>query len=177
MPPNAKNLRATWDSATTPPRFATSTPCDAALDHSRPDRVRALAQDPPGYLAEPLGSPPSSSAGQAVWCHYALIIETTLDRSHQAIPPSVPKQHATRARQEIALADRCVTAEGDTTNPDGWAELAHQATALRHEALRDRLTRMAANQHFLVGQQTTRLGSASLPSAPSRGGPVKRNSW
>lgn len=122
--PNAENLSGSSNSS-------------AALDHTRPDRVRLLAQNPPGCLAETLGPPPSSPAGRAVWCQFALIIETALDRSRNAASPSVPKQRATRARQEIGLADRHLTANGDTCSADRWAEPADQATELRNEGLRD----------------------------------------
>jgi hypothetical protein len=62
--------QATTDSA--PARRALEsalTQLDDALDHTRPDRVRALADKPPSDLVERLGRPPSSPAGGAVWCH------------------------------------------------------------------------------------------------------------
>ena len=71
---------------------ATLAQFDAALDHTRADRVRALADDPPAHLVERLGPVPSSPAGRAVWCHHALGIEAVLDQrglgrdAHEAEP-------------------------------------------------------------------------------------------
>jgi hypothetical protein len=57
-----------------------------ALDRTRPDRVAALADDPPEYLVARLGPSPRSPGGTAVWCHHALDIEAALDRNNGRIP-------------------------------------------------------------------------------------------
>ena len=111
---------------------------DAALDHTRADRVRALVDDPPAHLVERLGPAPGSPGGRAVWCHHALGIEAVLDRSDALGAPT----RRARARpwdepgQEIAIADRLLHASADLADPAGWAELAGQAAALRNEAQR-----------------------------------------
>ena len=71
---------------------ATLAQFDAALDHTRADRVRALADDPLAHLVERLGPVPGSPAGRAVWCHHALGIEAVLDRSDAlGAPPTRPE--------------------------------------------------------------------------------------
>ncbi len=101
---------------------------DTALDHTRADRVRAFADDPPAYLVERLGPVPRSPAGRAVWCHHALGIEAALDRSDALGAP--PRRHDTvigRARQEVAVADRMLHSSvevNDEADPSCWAELA-----------------------------------------------------
>jgi hypothetical protein len=119
------------------PLKATLAQFDGALDHTRADRARALAQDPLPRLVERLGPVPSSSAGRAVWCHYALGIEAVLDRSDGSgvLPPGQSSVVA-RARQHVAIADRLLRSSADPTDPAGWAELAGQAAALRNEARR-----------------------------------------
>ncbi|HET9077034.1 MAG TPA: MobF family relaxase, partial [Acidimicrobiales bacterium] len=61
-------------------RAETVAQLDDALDRTRLDRVRRLADDPPEHLVTRLGAPPGSAAGRAVWCHHALRIEA--DRDH-----------------------------------------------------------------------------------------------
>jgi hypothetical protein len=110
---------------------------DAALDHTRAGRVRALADDSPAHLVERLGPVPTSSAGRAVWCHHALGFEAVLDRSDaMGAPPRAPSPVMVRARQDVAIADRLLHSSADVADPAGWAELAGQAAALRDEAQR-----------------------------------------
>jgi hypothetical protein len=55
---------------------------DAALDHSRDERVIALAHDgsPPFYVVEALGEVPLSRGGQQAWCGLVAEIERYRDR-------------------------------------------------------------------------------------------------
>ena len=116
---------------------ATLAQFDAALDHTRADRVRALADDPPAHLVERLGTVPGSPAGRAVWCHHALGIEAVLDRGDGlGAPPPVQSPVMGRARQDVAIADRLLQSSADLADPASWAELAGQAAALRKEAQR-----------------------------------------
>jgi hypothetical protein len=119
------------------PLKATLSQFDGALDHTRADRARALAQDALPHLAERLGSVPSSSAGRAVWCHYALGIGAVLDRSDGsgALPPGHNAVMA-GARQHVVIADRLLQASSGPNDPAGWAEIAGHAAALCNEALR-----------------------------------------
>jgi conjugative relaxase-like TrwC/TraI family protein len=111
---------------------------DGALDHTRAERVHALAAEPPAHQVERLGQPPSSAAGRAVWCHQALPIEAALDRNDGVSPTWTGwSRHVARARQEIAVADRVLQATHGTVNPAEWADLAQQAGTLREQALRD----------------------------------------
>ncbi len=107
---------------------------DAALDHTRPERVHALAGEPPADQVERLGEPPRSAAGRAVWCHHAQPIEAALDRNDGISPPWTGWSHSDRARQEIAVADRLLEAKSGATNPTEWAELAQQAGTLWEQA-------------------------------------------
>ena len=117
---------------------------DAALEHTRAERVHALADEPPTYQVDRLGEPPRSAAGRAVWCHHALPIEAALDRNDGVSPPRTGwSRHDDRARQEIAVADRLLEAKSDAINPTEWAELAQQAGTLREQALRDLRARRA----------------------------------
>ncbi len=116
---------------------ATLAQLDAALDHTRADRVRAVADEPPAYLVERLGPVPSSSAARAVWCHHAAGIEAVLDRNDGFSPPPTGRSPAMgQARQEVAIADRLLHSSVDLADPAAWAELAGQAAALRNEAQR-----------------------------------------
>jgi hypothetical protein len=70
-----------------------------------PDVRRALADEPPPHLVEPLGQPSHSPAGRAVWCHYALAIEAALDRAERQSPSWAGwSNEKRRARQVIAIA-------------------------------------------------------------------------
>ncbi len=116
---------------------ATLAQFDAALDHTRADRVRALADDPLAHLVERLGPVPGSPGGRAVWCHHALGIEAVLDRSDAlGAPPTGRSPAMARARQDVAIADRLLQSIADVADPAGWAELADWAAALRKEAQR-----------------------------------------
>ena len=119
---------------------------DAGLDYTRADRVVALADEPPQYLVEQLGPPPGSSAGRAVWCHYALGVEATLDRGDGASPPSTGwTQQTQAARAAITIADRLLETSC-AAGPREWASLAHEAAVLREDACRTAAVRQAAQR-------------------------------
>jgi hypothetical protein len=84
---------------------------DAALDHTRPDRVARLAAQPDAALRNLLGDPPTAPAGRAVWCRYASTVETIRDH-HPEPDNNVWHQinHACQsARREIELAGNTQT--------------------------------------------------------------------
>ena len=136
------------------PLKATLALFDAALDHTRAGRVRALADDPPAHLVERLGPAPGSPAGRAVWCHHALGIEAVLDRSDAlGVPPSGQSPAMGRARQDVAIADRLLGSSTDLADPAGWAELAGQAVALRTEAQRLMRARATIDRLLAPAQQ------------------------
>jgi hypothetical protein len=119
---------------------------DAALDATRPDRALALADEPPSHLVERLGRPPGSPAGRGVWCHYALGIEATLDRNDGVSPPWTGwSQQIRAAREEIAVADQLLETS-IAPEPAEWANLAHEAAALREDACRSAAVRQAAQR-------------------------------
>ena len=138
---------------------------DAALDHTRPDRVRALADDPPGHLVDRIGPPPGTPAGRAVWCHHALDIEAALDRNDGASPPWTGWSPQTDlARRQIAIADRVLQAGNDRSGPTEWAELAQQAGIVFDQVLRaerDRAARQRTPGHW----QQTNPTPSTLPAA------------
>ena len=145
---------------------------DGALDHTRAERVHALADEPPTYQVERLGALPRSAAGRAVWCHHALPIEAALDR-HDGLgpPPTGWSRHDDRARQEIAVADRVLEATSDRMNPAEWAELAEQAGTLREQALRDLRARHAHQETMSPTQAEHHLhiDHAVRPGGPEIG--------
>ena len=147
---------------------------DAALDHTRADRVRALADDPPAHLVERLGPVPGSPAGRAVWCHHALGIEAVLDRSDglgRAAHGQSPAM--ARARQEVAIADRLLHSSADLADPAGWAELAGQAAALRNEAQRLVMARATIDRLMAPAQQVQpSRGMGGRGSTRARAEPV-----
>lgn len=119
---------------------------DAALDCTRPGRVLALVDEPPAHLVERLGQPPRSPAGRAVWCHYALGIEASLDRNDGRSPPWTGwSQQTQAAREEIAVADRFLET---STAPESteWANFAREAATLREDAHRTGAVRHVAHQ-------------------------------
>jgi hypothetical protein len=143
---------------------------DAALEHTRPDRVRALAQDPPSYAVSQLGPPPRSAAGQAVWCHHALRIEALLDRNDGTTPARTgPSRSNDRARQEITIADRLLEARDCPSDPVEWAKLADQATGLREAAHRHLAAQQAQRQRMSPFPQTP--WSPVIDNSPDRRGP------
>ena len=97
---------------------------DAALEHTRPERVHALAEDPPPYLVRLLGPAPSSPAGQAVWCHHALRIEAfrrpqrrsqpALDRLEPTDRSGTPRDHHRRPRYSKPAIMRLTQSNGPT---------------------------------------------------------------
>ena len=143
---------------------------DAALDHTRPERVRALAQDPPSYLVSRLGPPPSSPGGQAVWCHHALGIEAVLDRTDGTSPAGTGSTRLNhRTRQEITIADRLLEAGEHASDPAQWAKLADQATGLRDAAHRHLAAQQAQRQRMSRFPQTP--WSPVIDNSPDRRGP------
>ena len=143
---------------------------DAALEHTRAERVHALADEPPARQVERLGEPPRSAAGRAVWCHHALPIEAALDRNDGLSPPRTGwSRHDDRARQEIAVADRVLEAKSGGTNPTQWAELAQHAGTLREQALRDLRVRRAYQETMPPNHQAEHHLSIDYSVRP--GGP------
>ena len=132
----------------------------AQLDDTRPDRALALVDEPPSHLVERLGPPPGSPAGRAVWCHYALGIEATLD-SNDGVGPHWTgcDQQAQAAREEIVVADRLLETDA-APGPTEWANLAGEAAILR-----EHVQRTAA-----VRRMTQQLLKASAQWGPGRPG-------
>ncbi len=127
---------------------------DAALDHTRPDRVPALADDPPDHLVERLGTPPGTPAGRAVWCHHALDIEAALDRNDGASPHGTGWSPQTDlARRQITIADRVLQASSDRPGPAEWAELAEQAGTVLDQVLQAERDRSASQRTPGQGQR------------------------
>ena len=126
---------------------------DAALDHTRSDRVHALADQPGSDLVDWLGPAPSSPTGRAVWRHHALAIEAILDRNNSATLASTHSQHTAHARQEIAIADRRLDTSMDSSDPAEWAKLAQQAATLRDEVHRNIRLQAAVDRRTTQTQQ------------------------
>jgi hypothetical protein len=142
---------------------------DGALDRTLSDRIHTLVDESPSHLVERLGSPPASPAGQAVWCHHALAVETVLDRHDGVLPPPTQSQRNERARQDITLADRCLDTASDTSNPTAWAELAQQAAALRDELHRNIRVQAAVNHRIAQTQEAQhhpRIDTVAAPRGP-----------
>jgi conjugative relaxase-like TrwC/TraI family protein len=159
--------QAITDSA--PPRHGLETSLtqlDGALDHTRPDRVRALAAEPESELAKRVGPAPSSPAARAVWCHHALAIEATLDRNNNATLASTRSQRTARARQEITLAERCLDTGIDSSDPAEWAKLAQQAATLRDELHRNIRLQAAVDRRIAQTQQAQRQPGVDTFAAP-----------
>jgi hypothetical protein len=143
---------------------------DAALDHTRPERVRTLAENPPSYLVSQLGPPPSSPAGQAVWSHHALRIEAVLDRNDGTSRAGTGSSRSSdRARQEITIADRLLQASDDASDPVQWTTLADQAAALREAAHRHLVAQIAQSQRMSPFPQTP--WSPGIDNSQQPGGP------
>ncbi|HET9444220.1 MAG TPA: hypothetical protein VFO65_12900 [Acidimicrobiales bacterium] len=123
---------------------------DAALEHTRAARVRALANagDASSHLVAVLGEPPAGGAGRAAWCGLALQVEAYRDRhpdrsqdGYNAIvtaigPRPSPRWHPDPAwdglkrRLANAKAVIAVAAElGDAPGVDPDSPLAWLATA------------------------------------------------
>jgi hypothetical protein len=142
------------------------TQLDGALDHTRPDRVRALADQPESDLVERLGPAPSSRAGRAVWCHHALAIEAILDRKNSATLASTHSQRTAHARQEITIADRRLDTSIDSSDPAEWAKLAQQAATLRDELHRNIRLQAAVDRRIAQSQQAQRHPAVDTFAAP-----------
>jgi conjugative relaxase-like TrwC/TraI family protein len=143
-----KRQQAIKDSAPNRKEFETTlAQLEAALDHTRPQRVHALSSDPSPDLVRRLGEPPASAAGRAVWCHHALPVEAALDRNDGVSTSWTGWSRLTdRVRQEIVIADCLLEARSDGLNPTDWAELAQQAARIREAAVRDLRVRKAFEQ-------------------------------
>jgi hypothetical protein len=142
---------------------------DGALDLTRLDRIHTLVDEPPSHLVERLGSPPASPAGQAVWCHHALAVEAVLDRNDGVLLPSTQSQRNVRARQDVALADRCLDTATETFDPTEWAELAQQAASLRDQLHRNVRVQAAINQRIAQTQEAQRhprIDNVAAPRGP-----------
>ena len=166
--------RVITDSAPRGQEFAaTLAQLDAALDHTRPQRVRALADQPPAHQVQRLGEPPRSAAGRAVWCHHALPIEAALDRNDGASPPWPGWSRQTdRAKREIAIADRHLQSNGAGVNPSEWAALAQQAGTICDGMVRDERIRQAAGQTRSSAPQAEhhlRIDHSMRPAGPQIG--------
>ncbi len=140
------------------------------MDHTRPKRVRGLTEDPPSNLARQLGPPPSSPAGQAVWCHHALRIEAFLDRNDGTTPAGTGSSRSNeRARQEITIADRLLETRDYPSDPVEWAKLADQAAGVREAAHQHFAAQRAQRQRMSPFPQTT--WSLGIHNSPERRGP------
>ncbi len=128
---------------------------DIALEHTRPERARDLADEPPAHLLEPLGQPPDSPAGRAVWCHHALAIEAARDRAERQGPSCAAwSQDMRRARQEIAIASQLLeTATSAPDDPMEWATVAKEAAAVRAAAYRNAMVRTAVARLMVPAQR------------------------
>jgi len=127
---------------------------DAALDRTRPERVAALADDPPEHLLNRLGPAPDTPAGRAVWCHHALDAEAAVDRNDGRSPPSSRRSpQADRARREIAVAEQVLEASSDRAGPTEWGELARQAGVVLDQVRRVERTRAARQRTQAQRQQ------------------------
>ncbi|HTT89718.1 MAG TPA: hypothetical protein VMF65_09185 [Acidimicrobiales bacterium] len=124
---------------------------DAALDHTRAQRVHDLAGQPTPHLFARLGPVPSSPAGRAVWCHHALRIEAALDRNSGGSPPSGRGGQPQQVRLEIAIADRLFQDAPGVPGPDEWARLASEAVAVRQALQRKALAWSVAQARATVG--------------------------
>jgi hypothetical protein len=71
-----------------------------------PGRANAFGDAPLPHLLEPLGQPPRSRAGRAVWCHHALAIEAAIDSAERQSRWAELSQDMSRARQEFAIASQ-----------------------------------------------------------------------
>jgi conjugative relaxase-like TrwC/TraI family protein len=162
--------QAITDSAPARRALETSlTQLDSALDHTRPDRVRVLADELESDLVERLGPAPSSPAGRAVWCHHALAIEAVLDRNDSATLVSTHRQHTARARQEITLADRYLDTSIDSSDPAEWAKLTQRAATIRDEVHRNIRLQAASDPRIAQTQQAQhhpRVDNVATPLGP-----------
>ncbi|HTW10614.1 MAG TPA: MobF family relaxase [Acidimicrobiales bacterium] len=142
---------------------------DAALDCTRPDRVVALADAPLPHLVERLGLPPGSSAGRAVWCHYALGIEATLDRNDGRSPHWTGlSQQMQAAKKQIAVADQLLETSIEL-EPAEWANLALEAANLRERVHRSAALRQVAHQLLTARARQPQWSAGSHGWVPEDG--------
>ena len=110
---------------------------DAALHHSRTDRVLRLADHPTQLHLDVLGPVPTGTAGRAVWCHQANRLERHLDHATHddatwqrlvndlSVTPTLARiadRHiAIRPHHEVTAAD--------------WAPIARHAAAMHAAAI------------------------------------------
>lgn len=134
------------------------------------DRVAVLADDPPDHLVQRIGAAPDTPAGKAVWCHHALDIEATIDRSGGRIPAWIGwSPQNDWVRRQIAVADRLLESSNDLAGPAQWAELALQAGAVLDEVRR--VERNRAARQKTTGRQGPQRTPGNGPAAegPRRG--------
>ena len=145
---------------------------DAALDHTRAERVRSDLEQPPAHLVERFGPPPRSVAGRGVWCHHALSVEAVVDRNDGVDPRWTGwSPNAERAKREIVIADHHLECEAEAINPSDWSALAQQASTIYDDMLRNLRVRQAqerttvwahqAEQHLHI-DQSLRPGGPEL---------------
>jgi conjugative relaxase-like TrwC/TraI family protein len=139
---------------------------DGALDHTRPERVWALADQLPLHLTERLGPPPPSIAGRAVWCHYAMSIEAVVDRNDAARPAWAGwSRQADRAQRDIAVADRHVDVSEIGVDPSEWAALAQRASIIDAELLKHLRVRQA-HEHPMTYYEANQVLGLNHPLRP-----------
>ena len=142
---------------------------DGALDHTRPDRVRALADEPESDLVERLGPAPVVARGQG---------RVVPPRPRHRSRPRPDQQHHTGldpqpthgpCQQEITLADRCLDTSVDSSDPAEWAKLAQQAATLRDEVHRNVKLQAAIDRRIAQTQQAQRhpeIDNVATPHGP-----------
>ena len=133
---------------------ATLAQFDAALDHTRADRVARPGRRPAG----PSGRAARASAGLTrrprrvvpprPWHRSCPRPQRRLGRAAHGRSPAMA-----RARQDVAIADRLLHSTADLADPAGWAELAGQAAALRNEAQRLVAARAAIDRLLAPAQR------------------------
>lgn len=141
---------------------------DAALDCTRPDRVLALADEPPPHLVDRLGEPPRSAAGRAVWCHHALGVEAALDHNDYVSSHWTGwDQQLQAAKEEIAIADRLLDTSA-APGPTEWADLAREVATLREQLHRTGAVRGMA-QRLLKASALPQWGPGPQGWVPEQG--------
>ena len=114
-------------------------------------------------MVQRIGAAPDTPAGKAVWCHHALDIEATIDRSGGRIPAWIGwSPQNDWVRRQIAVADRLLESSNDLAGPAQWTELAQQAGAVLSELVSLRFVDQGRNALILgpVGVGKTFLATA-----------------
>ena len=119
---------------------------DAALDHTRPERVHALADEPPAHQVERLGEPPAQPPGEPCGAitPYPSKPSSTATTVSARLGPDGSGQ-TDRAKKEIAVADRHLKAT-EGVNPSEWAEPRNRPAPSAMAWVRDERIRQAAGQ-------------------------------